>query len=102
MVEADLILEHAAELATPVGPAPRTGKALGELKVIPDAAVAISGERLIFVGTTRDLPAKISLRRGGRRLDASGQTLLPGFVDPHTHLPFAGSRANEFKLRLAG
>jgi imidazolonepropionase len=102
MLEADLLLEHAAELATPVGPAPRTGKSLGSLRIIPDAAVAVAGESLIFVGPTRDAQAKVRLRGGGLRLDVSGKTLLPGFVDPHTHLPFAGSRAAEFRMRLEG
>ena len=102
MLEADLILEHAAELATPIGPAPRTGKALGQLNLIGDAAVAIAGEKIIYVGETSRLADKVGLRSGGIRLDVSGRTLLPGFVDPHTHLPFAGSRAHEFTLRLAG
>ena len=102
MLEADLILEHAAELATPVGPAPRRGQAFGELHRITDASVGIAGEKLLFVGPSQDLSTKVTLKSGGRRMDVSGKTLLPGFVDPHTHLPFAGSRANEFKMRLAG
>ncbi|MCI0657391.1 MAG: imidazolonepropionase [Acidobacteria bacterium] len=102
MLDADLILEHASELATPVGPAPRTGKAFGELNRIPDAAVGIAGDKLLFVGPSQDLGSKVRLKSGGRRMDVSGMTLLPGFVDPHTHLPFAGSRASEFKMRLAG
>ncbi|MCI0408598.1 MAG: imidazolonepropionase [Acidobacteria bacterium] len=102
MLEADLILEHAAELATPVGPAPRRGQAFGELVRITDASVGIAGEKLLFVGPSQDLGTKVRLKSGGRRMDVSGKTLLPGFVDPHTHLPFAGSRASEFKMRLAG
>lgn len=102
MVEADLILEHAAELATPVGPAPRLGSALGNLRVIPDASVAISGGTLVQVGPARDLPSRVRLRPGGRRIDVTGKVILPGFVDAHTHLPFAGSRATEFEQRLAG
>ena len=102
MPEADLILEHAAELATPVGPAPRTGKALDELRVVTDAAVAIAGETILFAGPSRELAGKVSLKPGGTRMDVSGLTLLPGFVDPHTHLPFAGSREREFEMRLRG
>ncbi len=102
MLEADLILEHAAELATPVGPAPRRGQAFGELVRITNASVGIAGEKLLFVGPSQDLGTKVRLKSGGRRMDVSGKTLLPGFVDPHTHLPFAGSRASEFKMRLAG
>jgi imidazolonepropionase len=102
MVEADLILEHAAELATPVGPAPRTGGDLGRLRIIPDAAVAVAGETLVFVGPTHELKSRVRLRPGAHRLDVSGRTLLPGFVDCHTHLPFAGTRAGEFRMRLEG
>jgi len=102
MLEADLILEHAAELATPVGPAPRTGPSLSDLKRIQDGAVAIAGDRLVFVGASGDLSSRVRLKRGGRRVDVSGKTLLPGFVDPHTHLPFSGTRADEFAMRLAG
>lgn len=102
MREADLILEHAAELATPVGPAPRTGPAFGEIRIIPDGALAADGGTLVFVGPSTDLDARVRLRPGGSRIDVSGKVLLPGFVDPHTHLPFAGSRATEFEQRLAG
>src|SRR5437867_3048486 len=102
MVEADLILEHASELATPVGPAPRTGKDFGELRIVPDAAVAVAGESLVYVGPSREVGSRLKLRPGGVRIDVSGKVLLPGFVDPHTHLPFAGSRETEFEQRLAG
>ena len=102
MVEADLILEHAAELATPFGEAPRTGRAQGELRIIPDAAVAAAGDTLVYVGPSRGLDSRVKLRTGGSRLDVSGRTILPGFVDPHTHLPFYGSRATEFEQRLRG
>jgi imidazolonepropionase len=102
MVEADLVLEHAEELATPFGEVPRAGRAQGELRLIPDAAVAVSGGNLVYVGPSRDLASRVRLRPGGTRLDVSGKTILPGFVDPHTHLPFAGSRATEFEQRLQG
>ena len=102
MLEADLILEHASELATPAGSSPRTGKSLGELKRIPDAALGIAGEKLVFVGPTAGWPERVKLKKGGRRIDLAGKTVLPGFVDPHTHLPFTGSRADEFAMRLGG
>jgi imidazolonepropionase len=102
MLEADLILEHAAELATPFGEAPRTGEDQGRLRIIPDAAVAAADGTLVYVGPSRDLASRVKLRPGGSRLDVSGRTILPGFVDPHTHLPFSGSRATEFEQRLQG
>ena len=84
------------------GAAPRLGNALADPGVIPDGAVAARGERLVFVGPQRDLERQVRLRDGGRRLDARGGTVLPGFVDPHTHLPFAGWREGEFVARLRG
>ena len=60
--------------------------------VIHDAAVACDAGRIVFVGTERELRAKVRLREGAASLDAAGGTVLPGFVDAHTHLPFAGWR----------
>jgi imidazolonepropionase len=102
MREADLILEHAAELVTPVGSSSRTGKEQGEIRVVPDAALAVDGETIVYAGPSSGIDRAIRPRPSARRIDARGRTLLPGFVDPHTHLPFAGSRETEFEQRLAG
>ena len=102
MIEADLIVENAAEVVTLAGAAPRLGAALAEPAVVPDGAVASAGDRIVFAGPRRDLERRVRLRPGGRRLDARGGTILPGFVDPHTHLPFAGWREGEFVARLRG
>ncbi len=66
---------------------------------IRDGAVAIAGERLAWVGAMRDLPGAA---RGVPTLDAGGRWLTPGLVDCHTHLVYAGNRANEFARRLEG
>jgi imidazolonepropionase len=62
----------------------------------PDAAVVVDGTRIAWAGPSRQAPA------ADRRLDAGGGAVLPGFVDSHTHLVFAGDRAAEFAARMAG
>jgi imidazolonepropionase len=102
MIEADLAVVGISELATPEGRSPRTGSDLGRLRTIGEAAVACRGGRFVFVGTERDFRQSVALAPGGRTLDAKGCTVLPGFVDAHTHLPFAGWRESEFNERLEG
>jgi imidazolonepropionase len=71
-----------------------------ELGIIEDGAVAIQGDRIALVGRTSEVLAEAG--DGARLIDASGKVVLPGFVDPHTHLVFAGDRASEFEMRLQG
>lgn len=63
-----------------------------------DMAVAVSGDRITYVGTGSDTP----MLGKGKVIDCSGATVLPGFVDAHTHLVFAGDRSDEFTRRLTG
>ena len=102
MIAADLVLDGIAELATPTGTTARTGADLGRLRVVPDAAVACREGRIVFVGPRAELDATVELTPDGRRVDACGGTVLPGFVDAHTHLPFVGWREREFDQRLRG
>jgi imidazolonepropionase len=102
MIEADLAVVGISELATPQGTTPRLGADLGRLTVIRDAAVAVRNGRIVFVGTERDFRAAVELDADARTVDAEGGTVLPGYVDAHTHLPFAGWRETEFDQRLAG
>jgi imidazolonepropionase len=66
---------------------------------VRDAAVGIRGERIAWVGAQRDLPAGAS---AAATLSCAGDWLLPGLVDCHTHLVYAGNRASEFERRLNG
>ncbi len=110
-VEATLIVRGAAEVATMAAvaerragglPGPARGDKLGEIGAIPRGAVAVSGERIVWVGPESEIERAVRLAPGGRILDAAGGTVLPGFVDPHTHIPFAGDRAAEFGMRIRG
>jgi imidazolonepropionase len=101
---ATLLVRHADALVTLAGHAgaPLTGAALGELAVIDDGAVAAAGDRIVAVGPSDRVEREVTLAEGATVLDARGRTVLPGFVDPHTHLVHAGTREREFGLRLAG
>ncbi len=103
MIRADLVVRDLAEVATlAVGAVPRIGAQMRELARIPDAAVAVSGDRIAWVGKERALSREVRLRSGGTTVDGSGGTLVPGFVDAHTHVLFAGDRAAELPLRVGG
>ncbi len=93
-----MLLHSASQLLTLSG-GPQRGQALGQLNIIADGAVLIRGETIAAVGRTADLRAAYP---GEPALDAGGKVVLPGFVDPHTHLVWAGDRAAEFELRLQG
>jgi imidazolonepropionase len=96
-IAADLLLTNVAQLVTCE---PALGD--GPLGVIDDGALAASDGRIVWVGRARDADAQVKLLPTGRRVDARGRIALPGFVDSHTHLCFAGSREQEYAMRAAG
>jgi len=102
MIEADLAVVDASELLTLRGTVPRRGSAQADLGIIEHGCVACREGVIVFVGDERDYRRQVRLDRSGLEIDATGRTVLPGFVDAHTHLPFAGSREREFALRLQG
>jgi imidazolonepropionase len=101
MTQVDLLIHSAAQVC--VMPAesggPQRGARLGELGLIEDGAVAIAAGRIVAIGPSAELRARYT---AAQAVDATGRVVTPGFVDPHTHALFAGDRANEFAMRLAG
>jgi len=95
-VAADLVLRGAGELVTMSVP-PAAG-----LGVIAGGALAARDGVIVWVGREAELPQAVDLAADGLELDAQGCCVLPGFVDAHTHVPFAGSRADEYGERLGG
>jgi imidazolonepropionase len=102
MILADKIITGASELATPQGSTSCAGSDQKKLKVIKDAALAIREDKIVFVGTTEELHQQVQRTEDAIEIDAAGFTLLPGFVDAHTHTVFAGDRSHEFDMRLQG
>jgi imidazolonepropionase len=99
--EVDLLLINAGELVTMAG-GPRTGERLKEVGVIKQGAVAAHRGRIIAVGKTEEVLACVQTGPSTQIIDARGRAVIPGFVDAHTHLCWAGDRADEFALRLQG
>ena len=95
----DLLIHGARELATPQGTDARAGAAMGELLVNAQGAIAVDKGLIVACGAEEELLRSYEAQES---LDAQGGTLLPGFVDAHTHPVFAGTRETEFEQRLAG
>jgi len=99
----DLVVTSAAELLTLAGgDGPLVGEDLGRVGVISDGALIVSEGRVEWVGPTADLKDTLAGREADRVLDASGRVVMPGFVDCHTHVPFARGRQAEFEMRIQG
>jgi imidazolonepropionase len=98
---ADLLIANANELVTLRGGSkrPLVGKQTEELGIVKDGAVAVRDGRILAVGKTSDISKRF---RAEEIIDAARRLVVPGFVDPHTHLVFAGSREDEFEMRLKG
>jgi imidazolonepropionase len=93
-----MLIHSASQLLTLAG-GPQRGQALGNLGILSDGAVLIQDGRIVETGETSLMLAKYPHEA---RLDAGGRVVMPGFVDPHTHLVWAGDRAGEFELKLQG
>lgn len=102
MKSADLVVTNCNQLITCKGPIPKRKKALQDIGCITDATIASLNGTIIFIGTEKEYHNEVSLNKNGVQIDGKGKIGLPGFVDSHTHLPFAGSREDEFLLRLKG
>jgi imidazolonepropionase len=101
VMDVDLLVHSAAQLCVvpPHAGGAQRGAALGDLGLVRDGAVAIADGQVVAVDTTGALRPRV---RAAREIDAQGRVVCPGFVDPHTHLVWAGDRADEFERRIAG
>jgi len=102
VTRADLVIVDAAQIVTLQGNAPRLRAELARLEIVEGGCLAAHQGHIVFVGSRDEFEAEVVAEDTAEVIDASDQVVMPGFVDPHTHLPFAGSREHEFARRLAG
>jgi len=98
----ELLIHNLSEVATAHGSEPLSGGDLGRVSRTPGAEIYCRDGRIAYVGSPEERRRRVGELPDVPRLDGRGGTIVPGFVDPHTHLPWAGSREEEFRQRLAG
>ncbi len=96
-----VVLINASELVTCTGHTAKYGSAMNELGVVYDGAVAMEGGIITHVGKTEDVVNAIQIEEYDV-YDVTGKTVMPGFIDPHTHFVFGGYRQDEYGWRLQG
>jgi len=96
-----LLITGAAQLLTLRGSVPRRGRKLADLDLIKDGALLVRDGLIAAVGTRPQIEA-LPESKAAEKLDLGGRVALPGFVDSHTHLVHAASRAEEYELKIAG
>ena len=96
-----LIIKNASEIVTPVGSFLKLGEEMNVLRVIKDGATVIEDGVIVSIG---DTPHVLSMFNENEYevIDAKDKTVLPGFIDSHTHFIFSGFREEEFQMRLKG
>ena len=99
---ADCLIHNTSEVLTCAGPAPRRGTRQADARPIHRGAVAGYQGRIVFVGFESLVAHEVQLAPDATVIDAGGGAVVPGFVDPHTHVIFAGDRRDELRRRLAG
>ena len=102
LTRADLVIVHANELLTMknFSNKPKVKDEMRDLGIIKDGAVAIKDDRIIAVGTTKEVLE--NLEKYSEVIDASGKVVSPGFIDPHVHLVFMGTREDELEMMIEG
>lgn len=102
MISADCVISNCEQLLTCRGPLPKRREALQDVGCISKGFIASQKGEIVFVGTKDDYRKIVQPEKDCLHIDGHGLVGLPGLVDPHTHLPFAGSREDEFLLRVKG
>ena len=97
--KADLLISNIGQLATPRGSTAATGEKLSGLRVVQNAAVAVKDGLIAAAGPSEKVLHDFT---ASKKIDAGGHLVTPGFVDPHTHMVFAGSREREFQMHCQG
>ncbi len=104
MKSVSLLIQNARQLLTLRSDqtGPRTGKHLEDLGMVEDGSVAVSEDKIILVGKTKEVLEQIKIDKRTKVIDARDKVILPGFVDCHTHPVFVNTREDEFEMRIKG
>lgn len=102
MIEIDLLIKNIKELINPSNDRVVRGAELNSIKVSRNVWLGAIGEIIAFIGYEEDFKKSCKLSHDAIVIDGSNLVVFPGFVDPHTHLSFAGTRQDEFRLKLQG
>lgn len=99
-MKSDLIIHNIGQLVTCFSDGkPKRGDAMRDVGMIEDGAVAVADGKIAGVGRSENILREFT---ASDMVDAEGRTVCPGFVDPHTHIVYAGDRLNEFELKIKG
>ena len=96
-----LLITGAAQILTLRGGVPRRGSSLSKLGLIRGGALLVRDGKIVAAGPRAQVERRTEARRA-EKLDVGGRVVLPGFVDSHTHLIHAASRAEEYELKIQG
>ena len=91
-----------ARIYTPEGDSPSVGAKQGEVRVLEGGALLAKDGLIEAVGSEEEVLSHPLCKEADEEIDCEGRCVIPGFVDPHTHMCFAARREEEFSMRLAG
>ncbi len=100
MTRVDLIIHNAGQLVTCSSPnGPKRGDSMLDVGIIEGGAFACADGKFVAIGSSEQILREFD---SDEIIDADGRVVVPGFVDPHTHIVYAGDRLNEFELKIKG
>jgi len=102
MMEINVLVKNIRELVNPADDSVVRGSQLNAIKISRNVWLGAIGENIAFIGYEDDFNKNCTLAKDAVVIDGSEFVAFPGFVDPHTHLPFAHTRQDEFRLKLQG